>query len=145
MTTVTGAQASGSLITPEPPLCPAAMLGSTVPVVVVQCGSRRESRSRFTAATIVRSCWPVTSRKVVRARLDRLISGGLRRVLLYTTFVLAQRALLALAFDEGPDPRLMPDVLRRAARSQGSATLPAGGGACPSASRPRTTGAGRGA
>jgi peptidoglycan/xylan/chitin deacetylase (PgdA/CDA1 family) len=49
--------------------------------------------------------------KVTKARLDRLLGRGLRRVLLSTTSVLTQRPLLALTFDDGPDPRLTPSVL----------------------------------
>ena len=48
---------------------------------------------------------------VRRARPDRLVRAGVRRVLLSTTSVRTDSPLVALTFDDGPDPRLTPAVL----------------------------------
>lgn len=44
-------------------------------------------------------------------RPDRLLRRGARRVLTSTTCVATSRPLVALTFDDGPDPRLTPQVL----------------------------------
>lgn len=44
-------------------------------------------------------------------RPDRLLRRGVRRVLVSTTSVTTSEPLVALTFDDGPDPRLTPAVL----------------------------------
>jgi peptidoglycan/xylan/chitin deacetylase (PgdA/CDA1 family) len=48
---------------------------------------------------------------VRRARPDRLLRSGARRALTSTTCVATASPLVALTFDDGPDPRLTPGVL----------------------------------
>lgn len=51
------------------------------------------------------------SHAVRRVRPDRLLRRGGRRALTSTTGVITDRPLVALTFDDGPDPRLTPAVL----------------------------------
>lgn len=53
---------------------------------------------------------PGTS-KWQRARPDRLLRGAVRGSLVSTTGVRTRSPLVALTFDDGPDPRLSPEVL----------------------------------
>lgn len=46
-----------------------------------------------------------------RLRPDRVLRGGVRRALPSLTGVTTTAPLVALTFDDGPDPRLTPDVL----------------------------------
>src|SRR6187401_1455912 len=45
------------------------------------------------------------------ARPARLVRASARRFLLSTTCVRTDHPIIALTFDDGPDPRLTPDVL----------------------------------
>ena len=52
-----------------------------------------------------------TRTAVARLRPDRVAKGAARRALSSTTRVATTRPLVALTFDDGPDPRLTPQVL----------------------------------